>query len=80
MAEPVEQEEIREFPPKTKWQCTKCQASAEIDTSGPRIVYNTYYPADTGPYAERPAALHDCPVKAGLLPALMDGHPNAVGM
>ena len=78
MAEPVEREESRVFPPKTKWQCTKCQATAQIDTSGPRIVYNTEYPAGTGPYAERPPAFHDCPIKEGLLPALMDKHPNAV--
>lgn len=73
-----EQPEVQEFPPKTKWQCTQCKATAEIDTRGTRIVYNTNYPADTGPYAERPTAPHDCPVRAGLLAAQMDRHPNAV--
>lgn len=58
------------------WQCKLCEATAEINR-GPPLIYNTKYPAATGPYAEK-RLLHDCPVKGGLLSEQMEVHPNAV--
>ncbi len=59
------------------WKCIVCRASATVDLSVSPVRYNTSYPADTGPYAERPL-LHDCPVKKGLLPEQLAEHANAL--
>ena len=49
------------------WECTACHATADIDLSGPRPVFHSKYPAETGPYSDQQTP-HECPIKLGLLP------------
>ena len=60
--------------PRSKWQCTVCRATIEI-LIGPPLVQNSFYPAESGPYAER-QTVHSCPVRNGLLPKALRDHPN----
>ncbi len=69
------EEQVRQVPPVSKWQCTICRATVEI-IIGPPLKQHTFYPADTGPYADRQLP-HICPVQAGLLPQDLEAHPNA---
>ena len=58
------------------WEYQVCRASADIDLRGPRPVYHSKYPADTGPYGDR-LVPHDCPIRRGLLPPQIENSPNA---
>ena len=58
------------------WECNLCHATARIDVDATPKTYHSKYPADTGPYSDRPMP-HDCPIKKGLLPEQLETAPNA---
>ena len=69
------EEQAEKEEPLSKWQCKECGATIKWDL-GPPLKQDTYYPAETGPYADRQKH-HICPVQAGLLPIRLKEHPNA---
>ncbi len=59
-----------------KYECTVCRATARIDMDQKPIRYDSFYPAETGPYAAR-QPVHACPIRQGLIPPKIEGAPNA---
>jgi hypothetical protein len=59
------------------WECAVCRATATIYLERQPVRYDSCYPADTGPYADRPAPPHACPIRQGLLPPAIAANPHA---
>ena len=59
------------------WECTVCRAAATIDLAQLPVRYDSRYPVEAGPYAERQPPPHPCPIKQGLLPPDIESNPHA---